>query len=114
MKKLIQVEEIFLFLFSIYLFTLEDFAWWVFPLFLLAPDIAMIGYLKNTKVGAVVYNLFHHRAISIALYITGVYLISPYLRLIAIILFAHSSIDRVFGFGLKYFDDFKHTHLDES
>ena len=31
--------------------------------------------------------------------------------IIAIILFGHSSLDRMMGYGLKYFDAFMHTHL---
>ncbi|TAG51385.1 MAG: DUF4260 family protein, partial [Runella slithyformis] len=30
---------------------------------------------------------------------------------IGIILFAHSAMDRIAGYGLKYEDAFKHTHL---
>lgn len=33
--------------------------------------------------------------------------------LAGVILFAHASMDRIFGYGLKYADDFKHTHLQE-
>ncbi len=33
--------------------------------------------------------------------------------LIGIILFAHQTMDRIAGFGLKFFDNFKHTHLSE-
>jgi len=31
--------------------------------------------------------------------------------LVGIILFSHSAMDRVFGYGLKYPDSFKNTHL---
>jgi len=27
------------------------------------------------------------------------------------VLYGHSSFDRLCGYGLKYVDDFKHTHL---
>jgi hypothetical protein len=27
------------------------------------------------------------------------------------LLFTHASFDRILGYGLKYFDSFKHTHL---
>lgn len=29
------------------------------------------------------------------------------------ILFAHASLDRVFGYGLKYADGFSHTHMGD-
>ena len=36
-----------------------DFAWWVFPACILLPDISMIGYAINPKVGAQIYNFIH-------------------------------------------------------
>jgi len=55
----------------------------------------------------------HHRALSVSLYILGGLLKAPVLQLIGVILMAHSSMDRVFRFGLKYPDRFEHTHLGE-
>ena len=112
MKTLIKLEEAFLFILSIYLFTILPYAWWWFPLLLFVPDLGMIGYVFNTKVGAYVYNIVHHRAISIIIYLIGSIITFPVLQLIGIILFAHSSLDRVFQYGFKYIDDFKHTHLE--
>jgi hypothetical protein len=34
-----------------------------------------------------------------------------WLQLVGLILLGHSSLDRVFGYGLKYADSFRHTHL---
>ena len=111
MKNLIRLEEIALFALSIFLFSLLNYNWWFFPLFLLLPDLSMIGYLADTKVGAFLYNIVHHRGLSVSLYITGALIEQQILQLLGVILFAHSTIDRVFDFGLKYADDFKHTHL---
>jgi len=111
MKLLIQIEEATFFVFSIVLFLRLPFGWWWFPLLLFIPDIGMVGYLINTKIGAVVYNIVHHRSISILLYTAGFLTGNSTLQLIGIILFAHSSLDRVFDYGLKYGDRFKHTHL---
>ncbi|MCP4213774.1 MAG: DUF4260 domain-containing protein [bacterium] len=111
MKALIKIEEFVFFLFSIYLFTLLDYQWWYYPLFFLVPDLGMLGYTLNTKLGALIYNLVHHRGVSLALYMAGAMLKNEMLCFAAIILFGHSSLDRVFDYGLKYPDDFKHTHL---
>ena len=78
---------------------------------ILTPDIGMIGYVVNTKVGAISYNIFHHKGIAILLGICGWYLGSPELQLAGVILFGHASMDRIFGYGLKFSDNFKHTHL---
>jgi hypothetical protein len=41
----------------------------------------------------------------------GSILASQPLQLAGLILFGHSSMDRVLGYGLKYSDSFQHTHL---
>ena len=110
---MLKIEELFLFILSIYLFSQLGYSWWWFPALILVPDIGMVGYIINNDLGAKIYNAVHHRAVSIFLYIAGSMLSLPVIQLIGIILFAHSTIDRVFGYGLKYPDDFKHTHLSE-
>ena len=71
----------------------------------------MIGYAVNNKVGAVIYNFFHHKAVALAIMAAGIYLLNDRLVLAGTILFGHSSMDRFFGYGLKYFEGFKSTHL---
>jgi len=110
-KTLIKIEELFLVLLSFYLFLSLDYAWWWFLILFLAPDISMIGYLVNPQPGAIIYNLAHHKAIAIALYILGAASGNQLWQLIGLIMLGHSSLDRVFGYGLKYPDSFKHTHL---
>lgn len=100
-----------MFAFSIYLFSQTDFAWWWYPTLLLVPDLSMLGYLHNTKTGAVVYNIFHHKGLAILILIAGWYFSHAWLELSGIILFGHASMDRMAGYGLKYADDFKHTSL---
>jgi hypothetical protein len=110
-KKFIKIEELGQFLLSIVLFSQLDFKWWLFPALLLLPDLSMLGYLINTKTGALMYNLFHHKMLAVILFSFGLYFNIPILMLSGVILFGHSAMDRVFGYGLKYADDFKHTHL---
>lgn len=111
MKTLIRLEELGQFLLSILLFSQSDYAWWLFPACLLLPDVSMFGYLANPKVGAWVYNLFHHKLLGIAILSIGFLLGSTLLSFVGIILFGHSAMDRIFGYGLKLEDNFKHTHL---
>lgn len=100
-----------MFLLSIYLFTFLDYSWWVFLLLILTPDIGMLGYLVNPNVGSVTYNLFHHKGIAILVGFEGFWWMIPEMQLVGIILFGHASMDRIFGYGLKFNDNFKHTHL---
>lgn len=111
MSKLIKLEELGQFLFVIFLFNDLDYAWWVFLVCILLPDISMLGYLINTKVGAFSYNLFHHKLIAITILILGFYIHSQLITLVGIILWGHSAMDRCLGYGLKYKDSFQHTHL---
>lgn len=98
---------------GIYLFNQLPYEWWWFLVLLLAPDIGMIGYLFGNKTGAFTYNIFHHKGVAIAIYLLGVYLTSPMVQLIGVILFSHASFDRILGYGLKYDKGFKYTHLGE-
>lgn len=111
MKTVVSLENLGLFVLSIYLFSLLDYSWWWFPALLLLPDASMISYAFGNKVGAIFYNIFHHQGIAVMVYLSGIYLDNEVLQLIGIIFFAHSVMDRFFGYGLKYFSGFKDTHL---
>lgn len=111
MKYLIKLEELGLFLLSILMFASAGFAWWWFPVLLFVPDISMMGYAVNSRIGAYCYNLFHHRALGVVVFASGYMMDERYLVLAGAVLFGHSAMDRIFGYGLKFTDSFKHTHL---
>lgn len=113
MKKLIQAEAIVPFLISILLINklAVHFAWWIWIPIFLAPDLSMLGYLINNKIGAFTYNLFHHQLVAIVIASTGMLLQLPYVELAGLVLLGHSSLDRVMGYGLKFNTGFKFTHL---
>jgi len=111
MKSLLKLESLAELLLAIFLFSKLGFAWWWFPLLILVPDLSMLGYVVNTKLGAALYNLVHHKGVGILIGIIGYLMGNQVLMLSGIILFGHSSMDRLFGYGLKYNDNFKHTHL---
>jgi hypothetical protein len=111
MKNLLKIEEAFMFGLTIFLFSQLDYAWWWYLVLILTPDLSMLGYLVNTRVGAVTYNFIHHKALAITIYVVGIILLSQPLQLAGLILFGHSSMDRMLGYGLKYSDSFHNTHL---
>ncbi|MEJ8844153.1 DUF4260 domain-containing protein [Lacibacter sp. H375] len=113
MKTILKLEELAMFLASAYVLYYFDSAWWFYLLLLLGPDISMIGYLAGNKIGAWSYNLFHHKGIAIALIAAGFMIDSDALIITGVILFGHASMDRVAGYGLKYENGFKFTHLGE-
>jgi|GEM_PF-4447792 len=53
MKNLLRIEEAFMFGLAIYLNSFLPFAGWVFWALFLLPDVGMLGYLINTRVGAI-------------------------------------------------------------
>jgi hypothetical protein len=112
MKELLRIEELALAVLAVFLFRGFGFAWWWFAVLFLAPDVSMIGYLAGTRVGAATYNLVHHKAVAVAVYIAGYFAHSHAMQFAGLIMLAHSSLDRVLGYGLKYPDSFKHTHLE--
>lgn len=111
MKNLIRLEEAAMFGLSIYLFSVMPYPWWIYAALILAPDISILGYLVNNRAGAFFYNLFHHKGVAIVLYLAGLYWVNEPLQLAGLILFGHSSMDRLLGYGLKYASSFKETHL---
>ena len=111
MKLLIQLEEFAKLILSYWLTIYLDYSWWVFLAWLLAPDLSMVGYLINTRVGAWLYNIVHHQGLAIGTGILGLYVGQPNLVFTGILLFGHSATDRALGYGLKFNDSFQHTHL---
>jgi hypothetical protein len=113
MKTILKLEEAALTAIAIYLLSIYNLglSFWVWLFLFFTPDIGMLGYVINTKIGAVVYNFFHHKGIALMVAALGYYFHHDVLTAIGILLFAHASFDRIWGYGLKYPDSFKHTHL---
>ena len=85
--------------------------WLPFVPLLLAPDLSMLGYLRGPAVGARVYNAFHNWALAGAVIGVGWWLAVPQAMAAGAVLLAHSGIDRLLGYGLKYPTAFRDTHL---
>lgn len=113
MKTTLKLEEFAMASIAIYYLTTLHIGisqWWYLPLFF-APDIGILGYVFGQKTGAISYNILHHKLLAIFALLLGIFLQNNYLLVAGTILFGHSSFDRIMGYGLKYFDGFKHTHL---
>ncbi|PFF23311.1 hypothetical protein CN324_02390 [Bacillus anthracis] len=110
-KRILNFEGLIVFLAAIYMYSLYEFSWIIFWIFLLAPDLSMLAYGINNQVGAKFYNIFHTYIISIVIAIIGVYFKVDTVIMIGLIWTAHIGMDRMFGYGLKYETDFKDTHI---
>ena len=108
---ILKLESFAFFIATVWAYYLVGTSWWLFLVLILVPDIFMIGYLKNSKLGALVYNIGHMYVVPLLL--LGTYLSFHILVLlpISIIWLAHISMDRMLGYGLKLDTGFKDTHL---
>lgn len=123
MKNLLRLEELAQFALCLLALILKDVPWWYYLLILIGPDISMLGYLLGPKVGAVSYNIAHHKGLALAWIglglvlgyvqkdLSGLTFEYAWLFYTGIILYGHASMDRIFGYGLKFSDNFQHTHL---
>ena|ERR1700694_3927186 len=113
MKIILRLEEAAMLFASVYLiYRLHmHLHWWLYIILFFSPDIGMLGYLVNAKAGSITYNLFHHKGLALAICGIGLMVHGNGFVLAGLMLFAHSSFDRILGYGLKYADDFKHTSL---
>lgn len=111
MKNIIKIEEAAMFGLCIYALGSLHAEWWWYLILILGPDVSMIGYLASNKIGAISYNLFHHKGVAVLVFIAGLLMPSMMVQITGIVLFGHSSMDRFFGYGLKTNEGFKYTHL---
>jgi hypothetical protein len=112
MKYIIKLEALgLLILFSLLYFHLYPGTWKFYIALFFVPDISFVLFLIKKKLGAIAYNVFHHQGILALLFILGYHFNIDLLTQIALIFLAHSTFDRVAGYGLKYLDNFDHTHL---
>ena len=113
MKSLIHLEEAAMLILSIYILYVLKVEWWIYILLVFAPDISMLAYLAGNKTGAILYNFFHHKAVAVSVFLVGCLIQSIPLQIAGAVLFGHSSMDRIFGYGLKFFSGFRYTHLGQ-
>lgn len=110
MNKILRLESLVLLAVSLYAYYIFGGSWVLFGLLLFTFDISMVGYLKNNKLGAALYNLGHSYVLPGLLVLAGYANHNRPAVLFALIWLAHISLDRTLGYGLKL-QDFHHTHL---
>jgi hypothetical protein len=96
---------------AVVLYWRGGFSWVLFALLFLVPDVSMLGYLINPKIGAACYNAVHTYVGPFVLALVGLFASFPICVAIALIWVAHIGFDRLLGYGLKYATSFTDTHL---
>ena len=89
-------------------------SWWIFAACFLIPDLVFLAYLFGPRAGAATYNLAHTYLGGAFAFGLGLIVENTVLMGAGLIWVAHIAVDRTVGFGLKYADDFRRTHLQRS
>ena len=111
-KAVLQLEGAVVLAASIWFYFFQvNGGWALFAVLILAPDLSMIGFVKDTRLGSITYNLMHNYILSVVAIIIGVATDTDLVTLLGLILSAHVGMDRALTYGLKYASDFKDTHM---
>ena len=110
-KPLLHLEGAAICALSVAAYRFSHGGWWLFALLCLAPDLSMVAYAFNARVGAVCYNAVHAYTAPVLLAVFGHLGGKPAVLSLAFIWIAHIGFDRMLGFGLKYPNHFQDTHL---
>jgi len=96
---------------AIFYVVVGNFPWyWLFILFFVV-DLSALGYMANTRIGALIYNIGHSLigpTLLVALYIATT---NQVVLFISLIWLFHILVDRALGYGLKHTTGFHQTHL---
>ena len=107
---LLRVESIVLLAAAVGACAWHGGSWWLFLILFLAPDLSFFAYLAGPRIGAAGYNLAH--AFVLPEVLLAFAAVGSALALdLALIWGAHIALDRAIGYGLKYPEGFKETHL---
>ncbi|CIT28002.1 MULTISPECIES: DUF4260 domain-containing protein [Bacilli] len=110
---LIRLENAFVFITAVIIYFMFGFSLWLFLILLLVPDISMLGYLYNNKIGSYIYNIGHSYIVPILITLLYLAMGVNFLLGIALIWLAHISMDRTIGYGLKYTVGFDKTTIQK-
>jgi hypothetical protein len=108
---LLRIEGIALLVASVVLYRQIHASWILFAVLFLSPDLFMLGYLVNTRIGAAVYNFVHTLSAPALLLAVIYFALQPRGLPYLFIWTAHIGFERMHGYGLKYPTFFKDTHL---
>jgi Domain of unknown function (DUF4260) len=106
----LRLEAVAAFAAGLALYGLNGGPWLLVVPLLLVPDVSMVGYLRDARLGAFTYNLVHNWALGLAVLGMGAWSGIAWVVLAGAILIAHVGMDRALGYGLKG-SSFHDTHL---
>ena len=110
-SNLVRLENAIIFITVVTIYFMFGFSVWIFLIFLLVPDIFMLGYLIDRKIGSYIYNVGHSYIIPTLITLLYLAIGADILLIIGLIWLAHIRMVRTFGYGLKYTDSFDKTTI---
>lgn len=108
---LLRLEGFTVFLTALGFYAATGQNWFLFGVLILAPDLAMAGYLFGNRIGAICYNCTHTYAAPAVFAGLGWIATGSAPLDLVLIWVAHIGLDRAVGYGLKRRSGFKSTHL---
>src|SRR6266478_8874754 len=106
-RPLLHSEGAAVFILSLFAYHGNHGSWPRFTLLFLVPDVSMLGYLANTRIGAITYNAVHTYVGPLALAGYSFASLHHSMLSLSLIWIAHIGFDRMLGYGLKYPAQFK-------
>jgi hypothetical protein len=108
---LLRLEGLVLFAAAIALYVREDYSILLLIVLFLGPDLSFAGLAGGPRLGAIAYDTAHTYIGPILL--TSSSLITEWTAgvQLGLIWLAHIGVDRALGYGLRYPDAFRDTHL---
>lgn len=110
-RLILRAEAMLVFFVALTAYREVDGSWGTLALVFLVPDLSMLGYLINPRVGSISYNLGHSYGLALFLGLAGYFGSHLMLLQLSLIWSAHIGFDRMLGYGLKYGSAFRETHL---
>jgi hypothetical protein len=93
----LRLEGAVLLALAVFFYAKYSSSWWLFAVLLLAPDVGMLGYLANPRIGALAYNVFHSYLLPSVVVVVGVVNSNDMTSSVGIVWFAHIGMDRGLG-----------------
>ncbi len=110
-KAMLRLEGLCVLVVSAFVYPKFGAGWGIFAACFLLPDLSLIGYVVGPRVGACAYNVAHSYIGPVACMAVSLVFPSSVLTTAYLIWLAHIGFDRALGYGLKYAEGFRYTHL---
>ncbi len=113
---LLRLEALFVLCVALLCYSGLHGSWLLFAILFFVPDVSLLGYVVKAsgRVAAMLYNFGHWYAVPLIVGLIAWKLHSLRGEQSAVIWIAHVAFDRSLGYGLKYPQVFRPTHIQST